>query len=98
MTARDETTANYDLITDLSKKIGYLKGYDYAYMLPSAGMMMVSHKGVNFMLTAEPISRTEDVLLDEEVSRNKFRFTSKLEEYNKRIAAEDSKEEEYKHE
>lgn len=66
--AREESNAYYDLITDLSKKIGDLKGYDYGYSSPKAGMMIVSYKGHNFLITAEALSRTEDASISDELT------------------------------
>ena len=82
----DKTTAAngyYGLVTDLGKKIDFLKEYDAAYMLPSSGMLMVSYKGINYLLTAEALSKTEDTSFAEEMQRSKFRFTARQEELRK---------------
>ena len=76
MTTTEKMTAYYNLVTDLAKKIGDLKGYDYAYLLPASGRMLVSHNGVNFLITAEALS--DDMSLSDEMKRSYHLFTSHL--------------------
>lgn len=52
--------ANYEIITDLSKKINEFKGYDSSYTNPRTGRMIVSRDGVNFYVTFEPICTTDE--------------------------------------
>lgn len=73
----------YQLVTDLGKKIDNLKGYDAGYMLPSSGMLMISFNGINYLLTAEALSKTKDMSLADTMQQNKFRFTSRQEELRK---------------
>lgn len=85
---KDEVNANYDLVTDLAPKIGQLKGYDYGYSLPTAGMFILQHKGFNFMITAELLSRAEDQSISDVLHANKFRFTNKVDDNKRREEAE----------
>lgn len=90
LNARDESNANYDLITDMAQKVNNLKGFDTAYCLPSAGMMILSHKGVNFLIEATPLSRTEDISIGDEMANNKFKFAAKVADNDKRIKKEEN--------
>lgn len=74
MTNNDIKNAYYDLITDLAKKINDLKGYESAYMLPSSGRILITHNGVNFMLTADILSTTDTTSLHDEMQNSKNEF------------------------
>ena len=70
----EKETARYDLVTDLAKKVGDLKGYDYGYSLPKTGMMIIQHRGVNFLATFTPLSSTEDTSIATELRRQEYKF------------------------
>lgn len=80
MSNNKNSDAYYNLITDLGKKIGDLKGYDYGYILPSAGMMIVSYNGTNFLVKAEILSSANDVSISDELNNNKHRFISRIQQ------------------
>lgn len=72
MNIKDKLTGYYNLITDLAKKIGILKGYDTAYTVPSTGMMIINHDGINYLVTVDALSN--DVSLSEEMKRSEHYF------------------------
>lgn len=83
LNANAKTDGYYSLVTDLGKKIDMLKDYSAGYMLPSSGMMIISHNGINYLLTAEALSTSDEASIADELSRNKYRFTSRQEELKK---------------
>ncbi len=81
-----EARGYYSLVTDLAEKVNILKGYEMAYTSPASGMLIISHGGVNYLITAEALSKTDDVDIGDELSRNKYRFDSRHAELKRRGA------------
>lgn len=88
--SREEEKANHNLITDLSRKIGDLKGYDYAYNGPKTGMMIISYGGYNYLVTAEPLSYSDQVSLSDELKHTHYLVEEKERELEERRKEEDA--------
>ena len=72
-----EMNGYYNLITDMAKKLGDLKGYDVGYNTPLSGMMIISHQGHNYLIVAKMLS--DDKTISEELYNNSYRSAKRLE-------------------
>lgn len=88
----EELTAYYNLVTDITPKIGYLKDYDYAYTAPGTGMFILEHDGHNFLITAELLSRSTDASLSDALHSNRFRFEARQRELEQMKKDEEKRE------
>lgn len=50
-----EEVSTYDFVTDIARKLGYLKDYETSYSKPGEGNLIVNFRGRDFSVKVEPV-------------------------------------------
>lgn len=67
---------NYELVTDMTRKLQNLKWYEVGYSNPRKGKMIVNFNGQNYLVDVEPINTRGDGSLENAMREYNFVFNN----------------------